>query len=159
MFHRFRYESEYYPQLSRLPLDVRRKLDVVGVKLSLKDWLAFSFEERTVLCHLPVEQADERQAIRAYLDFLSRKYLDAAAKTMEPMSPAQWTMATVPEPVKSKSAESNAAITAQEWAEWQSHDRYALYKTATSNSQPEAFAQVLDELRGRAKPQEKSDRQ
>jgi hypothetical protein len=55
-----------------------------------------------------------------------------------------------------KSADSNAAVTPEEWAQWQNHDRYALYKTATSTSQPEAFALVLEELRGRRKQQLKA---
>ena len=61
MFHRYDYEVEFYPSLSRLPLDLRRKLDISGVKLSLKDWLAISLEERTVLCHLPCDYDEERQ--------------------------------------------------------------------------------------------------
>ena len=62
MFHRYDYEAEFYPSLSRLPLDLRRKLDLSGIKLSLKDWLAISLEERTVLCHLPCDHDEERQA-------------------------------------------------------------------------------------------------
>ena len=58
MFNRYRYEAEFYRTLNRIPLDVRMKLDLAGVKISLKDWLAFSFEERTVLCHLPIETDD-----------------------------------------------------------------------------------------------------
>jgi len=38
-------------------------------------------------------------------------------------------------------------VTPQEWFNWQCHERYALYKTATSQSQPDAFAQVLEQLR------------
>src|SRR5437763_448159 len=60
MFHRFRYEAEYYPNLSRLPIDVRMKLDVTGIKISLNDWLSFSFAERTVLCHLPCSSEEEK---------------------------------------------------------------------------------------------------
>jgi len=65
MFHHFRYEAEYYPTLSRLPLDVRMKLDVTGLKISLDDWLSFSFAERTVLCHLPCASDEEKSAFRA----------------------------------------------------------------------------------------------
>jgi hypothetical protein len=156
MFHRFQYESQYYPTLNRLPLDVRRKLDLVGIKISLTDWLAFSLEERTVLCHLPIDGTDEQQAFHAYLDFLSRKYLGRPVQTAESMSPSLWNAASVPTPVFVKSADSNAAVTREEWAQWQNHDRYALYKTATSTSQPEAFALVLEELRGRRKQQLKA---
>ena len=77
MFYRFRCESEFYPALSRVPLHARMKLDLAGVKLSLKDWLAFSFEERTVLCHFPVDAEEEMRVFIAYLEFLSEKYLGA----------------------------------------------------------------------------------
>ena len=74
MFHRYDYEAEFYPALSRLPLDLRRKLDVTGIKISLKHWLAYSMEERAVLCHLPCDSDDEKEVFRRYLDFLSGKY-------------------------------------------------------------------------------------
>src|SRR5437879_13659951 len=83
MFHHFRYEAEYYPTLSRLPLDVRMKLDVTGLKISLDDWLSFSFAERTVLCHLPCASDEEKSAFRAYLDFLSLKYRGAPVAVTE----------------------------------------------------------------------------
>jgi hypothetical protein len=147
MFHRFRYEAEYYPTLSRLPLHVRMKLDVTGLKISLDDWLSFSFAERTVLCHLPCASDEEKGAFRVYLDFLSLKYRGAPVGVTEVMDSSLWERSRVPAPVREKSAESGAVVTANEWLGWQAHQRYALYKTAISKSQPEAFADVLDELR------------
>ncbi len=151
MFHRFRYEAEYYPTLSRLPLHVRMKLDVTGVKISLNDWLSFNFAERTVLCHLPCASDEEKAVFTAYLDFLSQKYSGAPVQMTEVMDSALWEQQSlVPEPVRKKSAESGV-VTTNEWLGWQSHQRYALYKTAISKSQPEAFADVLDELRQKRK--------
>jgi hypothetical protein len=157
MFHRFQYESEYYPTLSRVPLDVRMKLDVTGTKISLKAWLAFDFAERTILCHLPIESADERQAFVAYMDFLSRRYRDRPVETMAAMSGALWSPSNIPEPVIERSASRAGAVTSEEWARWQSHERYALYKTCTSTKQPEAFVQVLAELRASKNAQRKVD--
>ena len=148
MFYRFRYESEFYPTLSRVPLSVRMKLDLAGVKLSLKDWLAFSFEERTVLCHFPVDAEDERQAFIAYLEFLSRKYFVAPLAPTAPVDRLLWDNADpIPEPVAAKSAARNQSVTGAEWARWNSCYRYALYKTAISKNEPEAFYDVLGELR------------
>jgi hypothetical protein len=147
MFFRFAYEAEFYPALNRLPLHVRMKLDLTGIKISLKDWLAFSFEERTVLCHLPIEAVDERQAFTSYLDFLSRKYCGEPVATTEVMTSALWDRTRVPELVTRKSTATSRAVTLGEWSLWQAHQRYALYKTAISKSQPEAFEKVLDELR------------
>lgn len=147
MFHHFRYEANFYPTLSRLPLHVRMKLDIAGVKISLRDWLAYSLEERTVLCHLPAESADERRVFAAYLDFLSQKYQGKPVEITQAADSELWNAAQVPEPVAQKSASCSNAVTVEEWRSWQAHQRYALYKTAISNSQPEAFSAVLDELR------------
>jgi hypothetical protein len=147
MFFRFAYEAEFYPELNRLPLHVRMKLDLTGIKISLKDWLAFSFEERAVLCHLPIETAEERTAFSSYLDFLSRKYRGEPVAATEVMASALWEQKEVPERVARRSAATSHPVTLVEWTHWQAHQRYALYKTAISQSQPEAFEKVLDELR------------
>jgi hypothetical protein len=49
--------------------------------------------------------------------------------------------------VAQKSASCFNSVTIEEWRHWDPHQRYGLYKTAVSKSQPEAFAQLLDELR------------
>ncbi|MGZ8485614.1 MAG: nitrate reductase associated protein [Candidatus Binatia bacterium] len=147
MFHRYDYEAEYYPSLSRLPLDLRRKLDLSGIKLSLKDWLAISLEERIVLCHLPCDNVEERQTFALYLDFLARKYHGKPTDKTHAMDSGQWSESAVPGAVAQRSAATGQAVTPIEWRRWHSHHRYALYKTATSNNQPEAFERVLQQLR------------
>jgi hypothetical protein len=153
MFHHFRYEAEFYPTLSRVPLHVRMKLDIIGLKISLKEWLAYSFEERSVLCHLPVKSAEERPVFAAYLDFLSQKYQGKPVEVTAAMDSALWSRAQVPEPVTQKSAFCSTTVTLEEWQRWHAHQRYALYKTAISKNQPEAFSGVLDELRETKVPQ------
>ena len=148
MFHRYQYESETYPSLSRIPLHVRLKLDVTGIKISLKDWLAFSIEERTVLCHLPVETKEEKQAFASYLDFLSRRYRGEPVTIATVMSSSLWdSVHRVPRPVAGKNAPQIPAVTVEEWRRWKSYQRYALYKTALSQSDPEQFFAVLKEFR------------
>jgi hypothetical protein len=148
MFHHYRHESAIYPSLSRIPLHVRMKLDVTGIKISLKDWLAFSIAERTVVCHLPVETEDEKQAFSSYLDFLSRRYRGVPVMPTPAVSPSAWESAHwVPAPVAGKSAPEFPAVTIEEWQHWKSHQRYALYKTALSQSEPELFFAVLKEFR------------
>jgi len=148
MFHRYQHESDIYPSLSRIPLDVRLKLDVTGIKISLKDWLAFSMEERTILCHLPVESEEERQAFASYLDFLSRRYRGASVGTTAPISNSLWDEPhQVPEPIAAKSTPQTPPVTVNEWSRWKSYQRYALYKTAVSKSDPGQFFAVLKELR------------
>ena len=149
MFHRYRHESDIYPSLSRIPLHVRMKLDLTGIKISLNDWLAFSIEERTVLCHLPVETEEEKQVFSSYLDFLSRRYRGAPVMTTAALNRSLWDSShEVPRPVTGKSAPQIPPVTVEEWRHWKSHQRYALYKTALSQTDPEQFFAVLKELRG-----------
>jgi hypothetical protein len=148
MFYRYQHESDIYPSLSRIPLHVRMKLDLTGIKIALKDWLAFSIEERTVLCHLPVESAEEKQAFASYVDFLSRHYRGASAATTAAMSSSLWNdRLEVPLAVAGKRAAQTLPVTVEEWRRWKFHQRYALYKTALSQSDPEQFFAVLKELR------------
>ena len=148
MFHRYQCESDIYPSLSRIPLHVRMKLDVTGIKISLKDWLAFSIEERTVLCHLPVETEEEKQAFASYLDFLSRRYRGEPVTIATVMSSSLWdSVHRVPRPVAGKNAPQISPVTVEEWRRWKSYQRYALYKTALSQSDPEQFFAILKEFR------------
>jgi len=147
MFYRFQYEIDFYPNLERLPLHVRMKLDLAGIRLSLKQWLAFHIEERTAVCHLPVDREDEKQAFRDYLNFLCRQYCGAPAQELAPMEPLWEISDQVPAPVLERSGDNAQPMTLEEWIGWDSHQRYALYKTAVSKSEPEKFFAVLDELR------------
>jgi hypothetical protein len=148
MFHRYQCESDIYPSLSRIPLHARMKLDVTGIKISLKDWLVFSIEERTVLCHLPVETKEEKQAFACYLDFLSRRYRGEPVATTAAMNDSLWDSALqVPRPVADKNTPQVPSVTVEEWRRWNSYQRYALYKTALSQSDPEQFFALLKEFR------------
>jgi hypothetical protein len=148
MFYKFRFEQQFYPTLNRVPLHVRMKLDLTGIKLSLNEWLAFTLEEREALCHLPVDEDEEKQTFKNYLSFLCRKYTGREAAAMSPVGPWLWrNNDQIPHPVLEKTSATDSPITLEEWRRWPSHYRYAVYKTAVSKSEPEQFLAVLQELR------------
>ena len=148
MFYRYRFESEIYPSLNRIPLHVRMKLDLAGVKISLKTWLAFSLEERAVLCHLPVETEEEKSAFTAYLDFLSQKYLAERVARVPSMTDPPWEKRDqIPESVQAWSRERGQAVIPEEWAQWNPYERYALFKLSISKNDPEPFYEALREFR------------
>jgi hypothetical protein len=148
MFRRYRFESEIYPALSRIPLHVRMKLDLTGIKIALQTWLAFSHEERQVLCHLPVETAEERGVFSAYLDSLSRRYLGEKVSQDPPATDHPWKdPGRVPDPVQAKSGEIGQVVTLGEWSGWDLYQRYALWKLSISKNEPEQFYRGLREFR------------
>lgn len=148
MFYRYRFESEIYPTLSRIPLHVRMKLDLTGAKISLKDWLAFSMEERNVLCHLAVETDEERRVFSSYLNLLSRRYFGEEAALASPATDPPWdNLDYVPDSVQSRSKETGQAVTTHEWSQWNLCQRYALFKLSISKNEPEVFFAALREFR------------
>lgn len=66
----FSFETDFAGALYCIPMAVRRKLDLCGVKVSLKQWNKFTLEERQQLvtrsCDTP-EQADSYQSVVAQL--------------------------------------------------------------------------------------------
>jgi hypothetical protein len=151
MFYRYAFESEVYPQLSRIPLHVRMKLDLTGAKISLKDWLAFSMEERGALCHLPTNSEEEKKAFSSYLDLLSRRYFGRSVPLVAPVTEPPWEdLRRIPASVLERSREQGPSVTLQEWARWDLYQRYALYKTSVSKNEPEQFFAALSEFRGQA---------
>ncbi len=148
MFYRYRFEAEIYDTLSRIPVHVRMKLDVTGVKISLKDWLAFSLEERWALCHLPVDTEEEKQTFISYLDFLCRRYFSAAVTSVPAVTDPPWEkLGDIPDTVVEKSRETGQAVRLDEWHSLNSCQRYALYKLSISKNEPEQFFAVLKEFR------------
>src|SRR5687767_11703732 len=92
----FRYVSPLSVRIGRLSvakLDSSRRAYETGpdrYKVSLKQWLEFSSQERIVLCHLPVEMEEEKQAFSAYVDFLSRRYNGQPVRTTVALSSSLW---------------------------------------------------------------------
>lgn len=148
MFYRYRFEMEIYPTLSRIPLHVRMKLDLTGVKISLKTWLAFSLEERHALCHLPVETEEEKKTFVSFLDSLSRRYLGENAVVVAPISDPPWEDRDhIPDSVLRRSREGHGEVMPEEWHRWNPYQRYALYKVSISKNEPEQFYDLLGEFR------------
>ncbi len=148
MFYRYNFESEIYPSLSLIPLHVRMKLDITGVKISLRTWLAFSLEERWVLCHLPVETEEEGKNFSSYLAFLTRRYVGEEPSRVQAVSNLPWEDSSqVPDSVRAKSDGIDCPVTLEEWSQWNTYQRFALSKLSVSKNEPEKFYQALQEFR------------
>jgi len=84
MFRRFDFEKDLYETLEFMPLSVRRKLDLAGVKLHLKEWQALSRVERMVICHFPVASPEECGVLAAFLRDAVKTRAGTELATMKP---------------------------------------------------------------------------
>lgn len=144
----FDFESDFAGSLRCIPMIVRQKLDIVGIKLSLRQWSRFTREERGGLTDLVCESSDEQAAYRALVLRLVDLRSDEppgwlAAKNLEDWQDARW----MPEAVKVQAAADGAPPpTQQQWAELTPLQRFALVKLARSKHENENFLPAMKEF-------------
>ena len=82
MLRRFKFEDEVYESLSCVPMAARRKLDRVGLKISLKQWQQLGRGERLAICHLPADSAEECEALQLLVAEAVRNRCGVEAKEL-----------------------------------------------------------------------------
>jgi hypothetical protein len=140
MYLRFAYEGDVHQTLATIPLAVRRKLDLAGLKLSLSGWTAMTRAERLAICHLPVDSAADLEVYREALrGFAERAGQPVSPLELGPADPAGWGPDRVPDTLTSR-------VSAKEWAALSDEARYALVKLSEPRRGPEKLALALAEL-------------
>ena len=147
MMRQFNFEAEIYESLSCLPMAARRKLDRLGLKISLEQWQRLSRAERLMICHAPASMPDECEVLRLFIHeavlaqsgFPPRQLSDEGRKEAEPAA----------EPPAALVANANrlgVALTTREWERLDDDERYALIKLGGPARPSHNFKAALDEL-------------
>jgi len=147
MMRQFDFEAEIYESLSCLPMAARRKLDRLGLKISLEQWQRLSRAERLMICHAPASMRDECEVLRLFIHEVAvarsgsppRPLSDESRKEAEPAA----------EPPAALVANANrlgVALTTREWERLDDDERYALIKLGGVARPSHNFKAALDEL-------------
>jgi hypothetical protein len=149
MIRRFNFEDEVHHSLACVPMAVRRKLDRVGVKVSLEQWQALAQYERLAICHLPTDSDEERETVRTFLDetvkarsgTLTKALSDEVKRSAEPPNapPAQ---------LIENARAARVTLNQQVWDRLDADARYALIKLGGGAEQSHNFVAALRELIG-----------
>jgi hypothetical protein len=146
MYKRFDFEGDIHDSLSYVPLSVRRKLDLSGLKISLTGWQALSREERLSLCHLPVDSVEDLAVYREVLQGFAAR----ANVTLEPLwgpscEPGHWNAAGVQARLSEKLG-ARPGVDEGRLTRLSEEERYALFKLAEPKRQPDKLLLALKEL-------------
>src|SRR5258708_21690832 len=129
MIRRFNFEDEVHHSLACVPMAVRRKLDRVGVKVSLEQWQALAQHERLAVCHLPTDSAEERDAVRTFVEESVKTRTGTATK---PLSEEVKRSADPPDAPPTRLIENarSAGVTLDQpiWDRLGAHPRHAFLK-------------------------------
>ena len=128
--HCFAFEQDFVGNWRCIPLCVRRKLDLVGVKLKLNHWLALEQQQRQEL----VDWSDvpaHWSGLREHLRDLTRGMADGVAKDLPPAVDEAWQQVNaVPAVIAEAAQKRGVSISSGAWAGLSELDRFALCKLA-----------------------------
>ena len=145
--HCFAFEQDFIGNWRCIPLCVRRKLDLCGLKLKLNHWLSLSREQRQALVDWP-DDADALALLRQHLRDCTRAMPDGMAKDLSPVSSAPWQQLEVlPVAVRDAATARGLQLSLEQWARLSELDRFALCKLARPghdhHNLEAAFSEVL----------------
>jgi hypothetical protein len=148
MDYLFRFEQDKYYALRRIPMAMRIKLDLRGVKLSIRDWSKFSREDREALAGMPYESPEQLLAFRTRVIVLIAAIAGDSTQTPPCPRPAPWEITEeIPAQVVCQTAALGArGPTRAQWAALSGLQRYALVKLTRKGAKNEKLPAALKEF-------------
>jgi hypothetical protein len=145
--HCFSFEQDFVGSWRCIPLCVRRKLDLIGLKLKLSHWLELSQAQRQQLVDWP-DQADALDQLRAQLLTWTRPMADGEAKPLPTAVAEPWQLQErVPDEVQRAATQRAVALGNEQWGALGELERFALCKLARPGHDHHnlgaAFAELL----------------
>ena len=141
---RFRFEGEAAASLEYMPLDLRRKLDLARLRLSLASWQAMPLDDRASLCAQEVTDDAGVGAFRERVIALARAVGQEVPDA--PEVAAVWREASAPEGVVARAAALGLDVDLTRWASLDEPRRYALHRLADPRKQTDKFRSALEEF-------------
>ncbi len=143
----FEFESDFVKNMRCIPMQVRYRLDAVGIKLGLKEWFRLSPEERQALAEMPGETNEELQHYREHLAQLIQSRFGSPVRALAIAAHPAWLdEATVANEVERKAAEFGVTMTREQWAALDSLQRFALIKLCRPSHENMNFLPALTEF-------------
>ena len=127
----FEFERDLLPDLKRIPMVVRYKLDLVGLKVSLTAWNRLSLGVRKqLITEWPVRTHAERAALKEWLINWLRTTSTRPLREFVLQDPPWEDRHHLPEAIAAAAAPCTPPLTLAEWSDLELLQRFALVKLA-----------------------------
>jgi len=137
----FAFEGENNVTLEWMPLDVRRKLDLSGIRLSQATWQALALAERSALVERAVEEVGDVASYRALAIRLGGK-----VESSVPFDARPWSGEAARDAVVGRARELGIEVRAARWGELDDGARYALFRLSDPKKSEEKLRAAVVEL-------------
>ncbi len=131
--HYFGFERDFEASLECMPMSVRRKLDLCGLKLGLESWRALSRSSRETVLDARCESAGDTLRLRQFLELSIAQFGGVTPARIEVDCHAWHDVAKLPARMSSAlEAVGVSAVSAKEWEALNDLQRFALWKITTN---------------------------
>lgn len=142
----FAFEADFVDDLRCLPMAVRRKLDLAGVKLRLSHWHALTADERAELLAWP-DHPGAIDELRLWLERRTAGLADGPARAIDPAAGLDWQQReTVPERLRMACAQLGTAVEPRQWQALDELQRFALVKLSHPGHEHRNLPRALKEF-------------
>jgi hypothetical protein len=150
----FVFEQDFVEKGIRcIPMVVRKKMDLAGIKLKLAHWSKFNKKERLVLSIQACTTVEQLRAYGAYLSWLIRKHTGEEPVLLEPDDHPAWQATDrIPAELREKAAEFGWVITIGQWGSISELQRFALLKLCRPGHENKNFPKAMKEFGLAAEP-------
>ncbi|MEN9686168.1 MAG: hypothetical protein RLZZ28_1954 [Bacteroidota bacterium] len=144
----FLFEEDFVEEHIRcIPMIVRFKMDLAGIKLKLAEWSKFDAEERAMLMSIPVMTASETSFYRNYLQTLVLQRTGKGATDLQVDENPPWAdKEKIPEMLKEKAGEYQWEIAINQWKKLSNLQRFVLCKLCRPGHENKNFPKAMKEL-------------
>lgn len=144
----FEFERDFAGSLRCIPMIARQKLDIVGIKMTLRQWSRLTRQERVLLVDGSCETDGEQGDYLALVQDLIAARADEPVRFLPPQALQDWREENRMPDAVSMQAEADGvpAPTPEQWAGLAPLKRFALIKLARSKHENENFVPALKEF-------------
>ncbi|GDX72709.1 hypothetical protein LBMAG39_11420 [Cyanobium sp.] len=144
--HCFAFESDFIGTWRCIPLCVRRKLDLIGLKLKLNHWLELTQPQRQELVDWP-DGPEALQQPKQHLLACTAAMADGQAKPLPPAHNEPWQdPSRLPPDVERAAQQRGVLLDAASWGRLRELERFALCKLARPGHDHHNLGPALEEL-------------
>jgi hypothetical protein len=142
----FAFEADFSGDLRCIPMAVRRKLDLAGVKLKLAHWHGLSEAERHDLLAWP-DSPHELERLHSWLLARSAELPQGPARAIDPLQTAAWLRGgAIPDVLLESCRQLGVNLRAERWSQLDELERFALVKLCHPGHEHRNLPRALEEF-------------
>lgn len=143
----FLFESHYSMDLQFIPLIIRYRLDLNGLKVGLEAWQKIPTEDRFKLVGIALDSNLDCKNFPELLSLLTKQWFGQNPQAIEPVLPSLWSdNKEIASCILNRCSSISQPKLALKWKKLSELQRYVLFKLSTSQRQAEAFENALQEF-------------